>query len=416
MTIWIITTGEQLPDIDGENVRLWRSVLLTRELLKRGHQVVRWSSTFDHSKKTHRFQENTVIEVDRNYRISFIKSPGYSTNTSMQRFYDHIVMAKKFAKIIKTEKKPDIILCSLPTIELCNEATKYGEEYNVPVVLDGRDMWPDLFEEAIPKRLKFLGKILLFTLYKNVKKACKNATFLSGISEPYVNWELNYAGRERREFDKSFSHGYISESPKEEDIKLANKFWKEQGIRDQDFNICLFSAMGNVIDIDKVLIAAQKVKTFNIKFVLCGDGVKLEEFKIKASGIKNIIFPGWIDASQIWTLMRLSKIGILPYWDIDNYKMNIPNKPIEYLSAGLPILSSVSGLVKELIEKHECGFFYEDGLELSTQIEMILNNPTLLNNMSKNAQKLFKDKFVASKVYGDMADYLIEIANFQKYE
>ena len=131
MTIWIITTGEQLPNIDGENVRLWRSVLLTQELLKRGHQVVRWSSTFDHSKKKHRFQEDTVIQVDKNYRISLIKSPGYKSNISVQRFYDHIVMAKKFAKIIKTEKKPDIILCSLPTIELCIEATKYGKKYSI---------------------------------------------------------------------------------------------------------------------------------------------------------------------------------------------------------------------------------------------------------------------------------------------
>jgi glycosyltransferase involved in cell wall biosynthesis len=412
MTIWIITTGEQLPDIDGENVRLWRSVLLTQELLKRGHQVVRWSSTFDHSKKIHRFQENTTVQVTEFYKISFIKSPGYSSNVSLKRFYDHIVMANRFAKIAKYEEKPDIILCSLPTIELCVKATKYGKANNIPVVLDGRDMWPDLFEEAIPERLKFIGKILLYPLYRNVKKACRNATFLSGISEPYINWELNYGGRNRREFDKSFSHGYVSDVPKEADIEEANKFWEEQGIKTQDFNICLFSAMGNVIDIDKVLIAAQKMENFNIKFVLCGDGVKLEEFKIKACGIKNIIFPGWINASQIWTLMRLSKIGILPYWDIDNYKMNIPNKPIEYLSAGLPILSSVSGLVKELVEKHECGFFYKDGLELSTQIEMILSNPILLNRMSKNAQKLFKDKFVASKVYGDMAEYLIEVANF----
>ena len=415
MIIWIITTGEQLPYIDGENIRLWRSVLLSEALVKKGHQVVRWSSSFDHSIKKHRFTEDREITVNNNYKIKFIKSLGYKRNISIKRIIDHIITARRFAKLALNEQKPDVILCSLPTIELCVEATNFGKFFNVPVVIDGRDMWPDMFMETFPKKLQFLGRLLLYPMFHQIKKACQNATFLSGISEPYIAWELKYANRGRKQYDKSFTHGHVNNLPAQNEIKKGFAFWQEIGVNMNDFNICLFTAMGNVLDMGTIVNAAKILSETHpkIKFILCGDGVKLEEFRNMAEGIENVIFPGWVNNYQIWTLMRLSKVGILPYWNIDNYKNNIPNKPIEYLSAGLPVISSVSGLVQELIEINNCGFYYKNGdyNTLTCIIVELFTNFALQQELSYNAKTLFESKFTAEIVYEQMADYLIEIGN-----
>ena len=53
MKVWIVSTGEPLP-IDGENVRLRRMGSLAEYLVKRGNEVVWFSSSFEHYKKHQR--------------------------------------------------------------------------------------------------------------------------------------------------------------------------------------------------------------------------------------------------------------------------------------------------------------------------------------------------------------------------
>ena len=45
---------------------------------------------------------------------------------------------------------PDLILSSIPTSELSLEATKLGKKNNIPVILDIRDLWPDVFLDVLP--------------------------------------------------------------------------------------------------------------------------------------------------------------------------------------------------------------------------------------------------------------------------
>ena len=42
-------------------------------------------------------------------------------------------------------KKPDIIICSYPTILLSLISVIYGNFFRVKVIIDVRDKWPDIF-------------------------------------------------------------------------------------------------------------------------------------------------------------------------------------------------------------------------------------------------------------------------------
>lgn len=412
MNIWIVTIGEQLPKIDGKNIRTWRSVMLSNELLKKGHSVVRWTSTFDHSRKIHRFEETTEINSEKNYKLVFLKSSGYEKNISFKRIKDHILLGKLFKEAILKYPKPDVILCSLPILELCEEATLYGKKNNIPVVLDARDMWPDIFEEALPKILRPLAKVLLYPMYRKVRNSCKNATALSGISEPYILWLLNYANRKRKGYDRYFPMAYSERVPEKNAIANADTYWDLLGVSKNEFNICLFASFENGFDIDTVIESAKILLNNNscIKFVLCGDGSRLNEYRLKSKNYKNILFPGWVDGDKIWTLMRRSSVGLLPYWNKPNFLLNIPNKPIEYLSAGLPLVSSLRGVIGDYITANNCGVFYSSPNELAEKLNFLQKNNDIRENMSINAFNLFKKEFVSEKVYSDMADYLLEIA------
>ena len=54
MKIWILQTGEPL-HIDKSGLRPMRAMNLSNALIEKGHDVVLWSSDFDHFSKKHRF-------------------------------------------------------------------------------------------------------------------------------------------------------------------------------------------------------------------------------------------------------------------------------------------------------------------------------------------------------------------------
>ena len=151
MRIWLIQRSEPTPhDNDGKQ-RLMRTGILSNELSKRGHEVVWWTSTFDHYNRKHRFETDQELTVNSDYLIQYLKGCGYKKNVSLSRIIDNNLVAKKFKiKAKKTLYKPDIILSSIPTAELSLEAVRFGKKNNIPVVLDIRDMWPDVFFDILP--------------------------------------------------------------------------------------------------------------------------------------------------------------------------------------------------------------------------------------------------------------------------
>jgi glycosyltransferase involved in cell wall biosynthesis len=380
--------------------------------LEKGHQVVWWTSTFDHTQKKHRFSKDTSIEIKDNFKIKLLHSLGYKKNISLTRILDHARIARKFKKISEVEPQPDIILCSLPTLELSLAATEYGIKKHIPVILDVRDLWPDIFVELAPKWSQGVAKLLLQPMFSTVRSACTKSTAITGITPAFVDWGVNYANRERSEQDRDFPLGYSRVTPTQEAIAAAEKFWLQQGIRprNNEFIACFFGTIGHQFELDTVIHSARKLaeQSRAIRFVLCGRGDNLTFYQDLARGCNNIIFPGWVGAAEIWTLMRMSSLGLAPYRSRKDFCASLPNKSIEYLSAGLPIVSSLQGTLENLLSNYNCGITYanNDPDSLASILIELYDCPEQLQILSQNASTLYKGMFVAEKVYENMIDYL----------
>lgn len=414
MRIWLVTVGEPMPTDGAE--RLLRAGILADMLAAKGHEVVFWTSTFDHTKKKQRFSENTEIRIKNNYRIIFLKSASYKSNISISRIISHVNSATQFSRLSISEKKPDIILASYPTIELCVQAVRYGQKFRVPVVLDSRDMWPDIFLNLAPGFLKPLARLFLHPMFSGAREAFSKADALFGITGGYVSWSLGYAGRKKNNFDSEYPLAYDDKIPEKEMIREADLFWEKSGISrlSDKFIVSFFGTIGRQFELDAVIRAAKilQEEKVNIQFVICGSGEMLEHCRKMAAGSGNIIFPGWINSAQIWTLLRLSKAGLAPYKSTGDFVISYPNKSIEYMSAGLPVVSSLKGSLEELLNKSGAGLTYMNNNEfdLIGKLMSLYDSPEKQKKMSQNSLKLYSQKFIAKNVYGNMIDHLIEIA------
>ena len=413
MRVWLIAIGEPLQISDVKD-RLYRTGMLAKLLAQKGHKVVWWTSTFDHVRKIQRFNSDRTINKSNNFKIKLLHSIGYKKNISIFRFINHYLIGCKFYRYTQEELKPDIILSSLPTLKLSLSAVEYGKKMNIPVVLDMRDMWPEMFLDFIPSWAKRMARILFLPMYIMLSKACIGATHIIGITPGFVNWGVKCANRNPTSLDKSFPLGYSENTPEKKAIKDAEQFWAKYGLtkNSNEINICFFGNLGHsfVTEFINIINAARKIKNKNypIRFIICGSGVNLNYYKKISRDCDNVIFPGWINKDQIWTLLRMSSIGLLPYQNVKSFVISFPNKSIEYLSAGLPIVSSLKGVLGELLSNHNCGITYEseNANDLASKLIYLFNNPSILKEMSKNAYTLYKNKFIAEKVYNDMIDYL----------
>ncbi|MEC7881040.1 MAG: glycosyltransferase [Chloroflexota bacterium] len=280
--------------------------MLSYQLSKKGHEVVWWTSTFDHYNRKHRFTEDQELSVSGKYLIHYLKGYGYKNNVSLSRIIDNNIVAKKFKnKAEKVLLKPDIILSSIPTAELSLEAVKFGKKYNIPVVLDIRDMWPDVFLDVLPDIIRKIYPLFSQFIERKLKKACNQADQIIGITNEFVDWGIKHSGRTKEVLDKEFYLGYIPSKSNKKDINKGFKYWSHHyGLfkNSDDLVVSYFGVLGKVYDFDPIIKAAeilQKKKVRKIKFVICGTGENLEYLREKTKNLKNFFLPGWVYKDEI---------------------------------------------------------------------------------------------------------------------
>ena len=407
MNIWLLKIGEAMP-INKEQTRLYRMGMIAEELSNRGHNIIWFSSTFDHDKKEQLFNEDTNIKIKNNYSIYMIHGIKYKKNISITRIINHKMVAQKFKRIAKTLDKPDLIYVSFPIIDLAEEAIKYGKQNNIPVIVDIRDLWPDIFNHNLSKPLRIIAWPYIKYMNYKTKKIMNQAFAINAISEAILEWGLNKGNREKNKYDRYFYIGYDknnNEQKDQENLKILDI------IDNSKFNISFFATINNQFDYEKIITLARKIeeKDKDIIINICGDGPQMSILKKETENVSNVKLLGWKDQKELIYILQNSKIGLAPYKNTFDFQMSVSNKFAEYISYGLPIILTSEGYMKKLIEKYKCGLSSQDMNEMSNFIIDLKNNPEKYKESSTNALQLYKEKFIAKEIYKELVNYLEEI-------
>ncbi len=412
MNIWLTTIGEPLPT-DGTNVRLLRHGLLAEILLEQGHQVDWWTSAWNHQRKCWRVDRDESISVNKNYRLHLLRGTGYHKNVSLTRLKDHRVISDKYQKSVHSKPLPDLILSSFPTAGLCNASIAFGRQHRVPVVIDVRDMWPDIFFDLFPKPLK--GLVRLGTLpmaYENAKALCAADAIVS-MSEACLSWGLNVAGRVRTENDAVFPLAYrrpkVSDAARQEAVASLTAM----GV-DRQKTICWYiGTLGRRYDIATIIESARLLEATHgdtAQFVISGEGDQSDRLRKQASGLRNVVFTGWVQTPEIAALIELASVGIVA---INDPLPTLNNKLFEYFSAGIPVASCAAGEAAQLIDSGRCGLNYSmhDSRSLASVLQQLIDDTELRVRFGMNALRLYEQDYSCEAVYTAMVTQLVQIHN-----
>ena len=206
MNIWLLQTGEPLPLENG--IRKMRMALLADILLERGHSVCWWGSAFEHQRKMWICKKERNFSFGPKFNMRLLCGCGYRKNVSLARYIDHRIVAQKFRHQSRRLESPDVVVTSMPCHHLAYEAVCYAHARKIPVLVDVRDLWPDIFLSRLNNRLlKKIGTLTLSADFSRSRTLLDKADALVAVSNGYLQWALNKVGRSLHQWDHVFFLG-----------------------------------------------------------------------------------------------------------------------------------------------------------------------------------------------------------------
>ena len=149
----------------------------------------------------------------------------------------------------------------------------------------------------------------------------------------------------------------------------------------------------------------------DIRLIIGGKGDGEAYLKEIAGDSLNIVFGGWLNKDQMNSVMKISKCGLYCLKNTEDFKDTFTNKAIQYLSAGLPIINSLTGFAKQFLIENEIGITYveNDITDCKEKLLYLYNNETQRKEMAERAENTFDNIFDASVINQQFEDYFLKV-------
>ncbi|MFC2947718.1 glycosyltransferase family 4 protein [Virgibacillus sediminis] len=337
MNIWIFNHYAVGPNSSGGT----RHYDLSKELVKKGHSVTIFASSFNHQmlREEHLLQSRSKYK-ESNYdgvKFIWIKTTPYKKNDH-RRVSNMLSYSDKALKIAKRQsEQPDIVIGSLVHPFAAYTGYRVAKHFNSIFYFEERDLWPQTLID--------LGKL-----------SEKNPMiFVLGKMESFL---FNKAKRTIVLFDKAVGYVESKGIAREKVLYLPNGFdtgrtanalspaSEVSSVFDQLSNqtVAIYTgAHGKANNLDVILNAAKTIrkKEIPVSFVLIGNGPEKERLMKRAfdENIQNVYFLDPVKKEMIPELLKRADVGLLPLSNSPVFKWGIsPNKLFDYMGASLPVL------------------------------------------------------------------------------
>ncbi len=365
-----------------------------------GHDVEIVTSSFRHQTKEQR-DEAYINSLDLPYKVTLVREPDYKKNISLQRIYSHHCFAKEVVKYLEKRQKPDLIICSVPSLSVGSAVTKFANEKGIKVIIDIQDLWPEAFKMAI--NIPVVSDILFAPMMMQANKIYSRADKVLAVSETYVE-----RGLRNNVKDKNGLAVYIGA-----DSDLVKSAIEGKSIaKDPDnFVVGYIGTLSHSYDI-KTVIDAIKIlndKGYkNVVFKVMGIGPMLEDFKKYGEEKSvNCNFTGMLEYGDMMASLMSCDVAVNPI--IGKSVASIINKVSDYAMAGMPVINNQNSQeYRDLLEKYNCGINCENGNaeSMAQAILKLYENKDLKEEMGKNSLKLAQEKFDRTLTYKNIVSLI----------
>lgn len=316
-------------------------------------------------------------------------------------------MLSSIAQGTKKVGKQDIIIASSPQFFVGVAGYIISRLKKIPFVFEVRDLWPESVVQLGQLKNKFIIRFLEWIEIKLYQKAIHLVGVTDFMEEVFIQ--------------KGIPKNKITIIKNGVDLELfcpknnKSELKKKYGLS-YKFIVTYIGTHGLSHALDKVLDTANLLKDEkDIKFLLVGEGAEKENLvkKAKQMGLKNIQFIDQIDKNQLPDYYSLSDVVLVTLRDLPLFRGAIPSKTFEIMAMARPIVLSVAGELKDLVEKAEAGLYSEpeNPVMLKDKILELKNNPKLCKQLGENGRKYVEKYFDRNQLADKYQELLHRLIN-----
>lgn len=377
---------------------------LVTALVKRGHQITVLTGlpNYPEGEIYEGYEEAYKTVTDYNgakvYRCKLRPRHQGAKNLALN-YCSFIREANKTLKNIKPEfdlvyfYEPSPISSGIPAI-------KYGKKHHLKTVIYNLDIWPDCVRDSRGGKVMskanpvyLISKIISRHVYKNfdliLNKCDEFGEYLSSIF-------------------KIPEKKMVTLNEQAEDIYLkVNEKPVENGIIDFMF----IGNIGKSQNCDQIVNAFSQLKNENIRLHFVGDGSYLEKLKSLVTSLKmdnKVVFHGRKTIDEVIDYYNLADVCLLSLSNATVSGLTPPTKLASYLASCRPVVASINGAGKRIIEEANCGFVCsaDDERGLVKAMEKAIDNYEDLAQYGVNGRNYFLKKFTMERHIQELEKHL----------
>ena len=337
-----------------------------------------------------KYEEINGVKVHRVH----VSPRKYSRLSIIKNYLSFNMSGKRFARHFKEEF--DVVLSiSLSPVISISPALVYAKKHRVPCVLYCQDLWPEstLVTHAVKK--SSLTYKILYKWSKAIYSKCDRIVISSPSFREYFEKELNIK-------DKVFNvvnQPILNSTKKSEPIVYQNKH-----------NLVYAGNIGKVQLTDRLVEAMKYVKTEDVTLHLMGMGSELEQIKekIKHENLENkVIYEGAYPIEKAEAYYVNADALVVSLKNEGYVGKTIPNKAIQYMKYGRPLLVVAEGDTKDMLSRAKGSVFAtEDPKDIAKAIDEICESKEK-DHLGLNNKKYFEEHFTTEKLTHQLLEELI---------
>jgi glycosyltransferase involved in cell wall biosynthesis len=352
------------------------------EVLAELMQVDVVTSDFDHSRKVKRERQQCPL-FDH---VIYLDTRPYRSNVSIARLFSHLLFSFEAARYFrKNRDKYDVVYVTTPLNVLAWLA--FIQAGAKTTIIDVVDIWPDVlpFPQLTRKAMA-----PIFAAWKwFFKCAVGKADIVMAVSDSFIREASHYASK-----SASLKRFYIGHE------RLMSEVQKQD-----IFTIAYVGNLGCLYDFETLLdVLAEELLRNKIQIYVIGNGDRQEWLidEMERRKLHYHFFGAVFEPARLAQILRSCHVGFNGYM---NTTAAFSYKATTYFAAGLPIINSMTGDLRHLVEEHGLGKNYEGGdrKQLSDCLLRVMQNGTAV--MAANCERFFTAHLEAGKIGAEMKNF-----------
>lgn len=260
-------------------------------------------------------------------------------------------------------------------IPLCPPSIMVGRKYNIPVILDMAENYPAMMQDIWDTG----RNTIVDSFVRNpkavsaVEKWCLKRVTHTIVVVEESGYRLEQLGVPASKIS------VVSNTPS---IDRAAKLSEPKKVCDDKTLQIVYLGIVEVIrglmeSIDAIKLL--KASGHNVRLRLIGNGRDLELLKTHASNIglrsNDVEFLGFIPYEKALKIVGESDVGLIPHHASESWETTIPNKLFDYMSLGLPVVSSDTAPCTRILKETGAGVVFKSGdsQDLAASITKMIN-------------------------------------------